>query len=92
MLLISYDISDNKVRTKFSKFLEKHGRRMQYSVFAIKNSKRVLNLILNEIEVVFMKKFQISDSILIFPISEKDEQKTIKYGYAAHEDEDVVVF
>ena len=42
MLIISYDISNDKLRTKFSKFLCKFGYRLQYSVFEIKNSKRIL--------------------------------------------------
>ena len=33
MIIISYDISDNKLRTKFAKYISKFGRRMQYSVF-----------------------------------------------------------
>lgn len=33
--LLSYDISENKKRTKLSKFLEKKGRRIQKSVFLI---------------------------------------------------------
>ena len=38
MLLISYDISNDKVRTKFAKYLSKYGFRLQYSVFEITNS------------------------------------------------------
>ena len=34
MIIISYDISDTKLRTKFSKFLMKSGGiRLQYSVY-----------------------------------------------------------
>ena len=33
MLIISYDISDDKLRAKFSKYLSKFGGRLQYSVF-----------------------------------------------------------
>ena len=69
MLIVSYDISNDKLRAKFSKLLEKHGRRLQYSVFEIKNSERILKLILTEIEKKFAPKFEITDSILIFPIN-----------------------
>jgi len=41
MIMLSYDISNNKVRTKFSKFLKRFGRRVQCSVFEINNSQRV---------------------------------------------------
>ena len=50
MILISYDISDNKLRNKFSKFIKKYGIRIQYSVFEITNSKRMLNNISCEIK------------------------------------------
>lgn len=37
MVLVSYDISDNKLRTKFSKDLSKYGFRLQYFLFQITN-------------------------------------------------------
>lgn len=92
MLLISYDFTENKVRAKFAKFLKKYGRKLQYSVYEIKNSPRILNIILNEIELKYKKLFTTADSILIFPISEADETKTIRYGYAAQEEQKVVMF
>lgn len=46
MIIISYDIKDNKLRTKFSKFIRKFGYRMQYSVYEITNSKHMLNNIM----------------------------------------------
>ena len=49
MLLISYDISNDKVRTKFAKYLSKFGFRLQYSVFEITNSETVLHNIETEI-------------------------------------------
>ncbi|NEP62230.1 MAG: CRISPR-associated endonuclease Cas2 [Symploca sp. SIO2G7] len=33
LVLVVYDIPDNKRRTKLAKFLEGYGRRVQYSVF-----------------------------------------------------------
>jgi CRISPR-associated protein Cas2 len=42
MLIVSYDISNDKIRTRFAKFLSKFGYRLQYSIFEIKNSKRIL--------------------------------------------------
>jgi len=92
MLFISYDFSDNKIRSKFSRFLEKFGRRVQYSVFEIQNSQRVLTNILKEIELVYKRKFKNTDSILIFPVCEGCKKKTIRYGYAANEEKDVLIF
>ena len=90
MLIISYDISNNKVRTKFSKFLKKYWRRLQYSVFEIKNSERILNIILLEINKVYSKKFTVSDSILILSLCGSCSNKIIRYWYAVHEEEELV--
>lgn len=92
MLFISYDFTNNKIRTQFSKFLEKFGRRVQYSVFEIRNSPRVLTNILKEIEWTYKKKFRKTDSILIFPLCEGCKKKIIRYGYAANEEHDVLIF
>ena len=88
MLIVSYDISDNKLRTRFSKFLSKYGYRLQYSVFNIQNSKRIIDLITFEIENKFAKKFEESDSVLIYTVS---ENTITKYGYARHEDQDLLI-
>lgn len=92
MLLVSYDFTDDKIRTKFSKFLEKYGRRLQYSVFEIRNSPRVLQNILNEVELVYKKKFTGADSIIIMPVCEGDKKKIRRYGYAENEEKEVVIF
>ena len=57
MYLVLYDIEDDRLRTRFSKFLQKYGRRLQYSVFEVKNSKRILDNIKTEIKTNFSKKF-----------------------------------
>jgi CRISPR-associated protein Cas2 len=92
MLFISYDFANDKIRTKFSKFLEQFGRRVQYSVFEIRNSQRVLTNILKEIELVYKKKFRNTDSILIFTLCEGCKKKAVRYGYAANEENDVLIF
>ena len=69
MLLVSYDISNDKVRNKFSSFLSKFGFRLQYSVFEITNSDTVLSNIENEIQNVYMKAFTEEDSVIIFNFS-----------------------
>ncbi len=89
MVLVSYDISDDKLRTKFSKFLSKFGYRLQYSVFKIENSERVLHNIKQRIENDFGKQFSQSDSIYV--ISLTSSCKMEKYGYARNEDKDIMV-
>jgi CRISPR-associated protein Cas2 len=92
MLIVSYDFANDKTRTKFSKFLKKYGWRMQYSVFVVDNSPRVLRNILAEIETRYQKAFKKTDSIVIFPVCLGCQSKVIRYGCAKHELEDVVYF
>lgn len=89
MLLISYDISDDKLRTKFSKFLAKFGHRLQYSLFQIRNSERVLENIQVKIEGHFSKKFGETDSIMVFQLSQTC--KITRYGFALHDEEDLIL-
>lgn len=89
MLLVSYDISNDKVRTRFSKFLAKFGFRLQYSVFEINNSDTVLKNIQTEIENTYVKHFTEEDSIIIFNLS-KTCKKTC-YGYAKNEDKEFFI-
>ncbi len=89
MVLVSYDISDDKLRTKFAKFLSKFGYRMQYSLFKIENSERILSIIVQKIENEYGKKFKQSDSVYIIKLNESCIIN--KYGYAKNEDEDVMM-
>ncbi|MCC7197237.1 CRISPR-associated endonuclease Cas2 [Candidatus Peregrinibacteria bacterium] len=89
MLIVAYDFANDKKRTKFAKFLKKYGYRIQYSVFMIRNSKRVLQNLLKEIELKYQKTFTGLDSILIFSICESCDKKVLRYGYAKNEDVDV---
>ena len=87
MLLVSYDISDNRVRSRFAKLLERFGARVQYSVFEIRNSERLLDLLKAEIEGHFSSLFTGADNVRIYEI---DRNKTISYGNALHREQDVL--
>ncbi|MDY5328286.1 MAG: CRISPR-associated endonuclease Cas2 [Bacteroidaceae bacterium] len=90
MLVISYDIKDDKVRTRFSKMLTRNGAiRLQYSVYEINNTERVMKNLLVLIEDKFSKEFGGDDSVIIFDVS---SVKLKKYGNAIHRDLDVVYF
>ena len=89
MIILTYDITENKLRSKFSKFLQQYGRKIQYSVYEIKNSKRILNLVEIEIKHNFGKKFSQNDSVLIFNLSKSC--KIIRYGNAKNEEEDLII-
>lgn len=90
MLLITYDITNDKVRTRFSTFLKKFGYRLQYSVFQIKHSEKILNNIVTEIQKRYEKEFTGADSVIIFNIPEHAENKIIKFGYAEELDRDIL--
>lgn len=92
MLLITYDISSTKLRTKFSKMIMKYGRRLQMSVYELNNSPRTLNNVLIEIEHRFKPKFEQSDSVMIIPICKADKAKILRMGYAVHEEKSVILF
>lgn len=92
MLIVSYDFTNDKIRARFSKFLKKYGHRMQYSVFSVHNSPRVLRNIIAEVDIRYKKQFKETDSIVIFSACEGCKKKVIRYGYAKHDVEDVVYF
>ncbi len=88
-LIITYDISNDKLRTTFSKYLSKFGYRLQFSVFEIKNSERILDNIKTKITAYFENKFEQSDSVIIFHLSIQCEK--ICFGYAKNEETDLVI-
>lgn len=88
-ILVMYDIAQDKLRTKFSKFLSKFGRRLQYSVFEIKNSDRLLNIITAEINNNYGNRFEETDSVIIYRITQTCDK--ISFGYAKHDDEDLII-
>lgn len=89
MIIISYDIADDKMRTRFSKMLTKQGAvRLQYSVYEVRNTKRIVDNLMLKIES-YAKHFTMDDSVVIFDVA---ENAVIKYGNAIHRDQDVVYF
>lgn len=89
MVLISYDISDTKKRSRFSKYIQKFGHRLQYSVYEIDNSEKILYNIIAEIENNFSKEFDETDSVYIFKLSATCSVQ--RYGYAKHEDSSLII-
>ncbi len=90
MLILSYDIQDDKLRSSFSKFILSYGRRIQYSVYEINNSNRVLEIIKVKIKERFEKLFGQGDSVLIFKINKENE--ILRFGYAKNEETDLVIY
>lgn len=79
-------ISNDKLRTSFAKYLSRFGHRIQYSVFEIDNSKRIVDNIVNDLTNTFEKRFSQSDSVYIFKMSSSCE--VLRYGYAKNEEND----
>jgi len=92
MIIVSYDFASDRRRAKFSKFLEKFGRRIQYSVFELKNSPRVLENILTEINLRHKPYFTNTDSIVIIKMCQSCKDKVKRFGYAENEEKEVLVF
>lgn len=89
MVIVSYDISDDKLRTKFLKYLSLFGHRIQYSVFEIDNSKRIIDNIVNDLTNNFEKSFSQEDSVIIFKMSSSCE--ILRYGYAKNYEKDFFI-
>ncbi|MBW6442208.1 CRISPR-associated endonuclease Cas2 [Patescibacteria group bacterium] len=90
MIILTYDIQEDHLRTEFSKFILNYGRRLQYSVYEIKNSKRILDLVQEEIKNRFEKRFNQGDSVLIFKITA--ENQILRFGYAKNEETDLLMY
>ena len=89
MILISYDISNDKKRRIFSKYIKRFGHKIQYSVYTIENSERILKNIITDINNKFIKMFDQSDSVYIFKLT--DGCQVHKFGYASNEDEPLLI-
>ena len=89
MIIVSYDIANDKMRMNFSKMLKKYGAiRLQYSVYEVVNTKRVRDNLVAKVEA-YSKHFTFDDSVIIFDVA---SEKLTKYGYSIHRDQPVVYF
>ena len=89
MILISYDIKNDKIRTRFSKMLTKLGAiRLQFSVYEVNNTRRIMDNLTAKIEA-YSKHFTYDDSVIVFQV---EADKLTKYGNAIHRDRPVVYF
>ena len=72
MIVVSYDIADDKLRSRFSKMLTRNGAvRLQYSVYELVNTKRVVDNLMLKIDA-FSKHFTGSVSVLVFVVSKEN--------------------
>lgn len=88
MIVVSYDIQNDKLRTKFAKALRKNGAiRLQFSVYEINNTNRVIENLRATIRDQFSKSFSADDSVVIMEV---DKNTMEKFGNAIHRDQDAV--
>lgn len=88
MIIVSYDIKDDKLRTSFAKMLRAQGAiRLQFSVYEVNNTQRIIDNIKTNIVEKFSKLFTGADSVMIF---DAPNAKVQKFGNAIHRDKDVV--
>lgn len=90
MLIVVYDIQSDRLRTDFAKFLKQFGRRIQYSVFEIKNSPRIIANIQSEVDTKYQKKFTQGDSVLVFDVP--DSANILRFGYPVNEETDLLIW
>lgn len=82
-------ISNKKLRSSFAKMLCANGAiRLQYSVYEVNNTKRVLDNIVIKVESQFKRYFTGSDSVLIF---NAHDENIIKLGNAIHRDSELLI-
>ena len=89
MYLVVYDIKKDSLRARFAKFLKQYGNRIQYSVFEIRNSPRILDNIKVEMKNYYEQRFSQSDSVLVFRIPDNAEVQ--RFGYPTNEEDDLVI-
>jgi CRISPR-associated protein Cas2 len=90
MLIVVYDIQSDRLRSNFAKFLKQFGRRIQYSVFEIQNSPRIISNIQAEIDANYKKKFTQADSVLVFDVP--DNANILRFGYPTNEETDLLIW
>ena len=76
LILISYDIIENKKRTKIMKILEEYGKRVQKSVFECDVDEKERLDIYSRLNVIMMKNKEEADSLRFYMICEKCLAKT----------------
>lgn len=84
--LVIYDITDNKVRTSFSKFLDGFGTRIQKSAYEIKTTMSKYDKMLKKIPAYCSA----TDSIRVYRLTSRSE--VIKWGMDLSADiEDIIL-
>ncbi|ADU97493.1 CRISPR-associated protein Cas2 [Thermovibrio ammonificans HB-1] len=66
MYLITYDISNDKTRTKVADILEKFGKRVQFSCFEVECTEKELSELFKRIDKLINKQ---TDHVIAYPLT-----------------------
>ena len=77
LVLVSYDIVDDKMRTKLAKRLLNFGRRVQYSVFECDLNKKQIGLLQKAVARYVDRE---TDSLRIYSLCESCQENLISLG------------
>jgi len=89
LILVSYDISDNKRRNKIAKTLLDYGERVQYSVFECNLNQKLQNTLEKELKKIINAE---KDSIRIYPMRADSAAQVKVLGLAKPPAEDPTVY
>ena len=89
MVVDTYDISNDKFKTYPDNFFPRFRNRIQYSVFEIDNSEKIVNNIVNDLKNKYEKSFSQEDSVIIFKLSSSCE--VLRFGYAKNDEKDFII-
>ena len=87
-LVVSYDITSNRRRTKVMKTLEGYGTRVQYSVFECRLKPKEIDRLRRELKRLISEK---EDSIRFYFISADDVKRIERLGDARTVDERIFI-
>lgn len=93
MYVISYDISNDRLRNKLAKLLEGHGRRVQYSVFECRLTEKQFSALYEKIVCLLSDTGE--DGIRIYKLCGKCENNIrtigVENSLLAPEEEDLFI-
>lgn len=89
LILVSYDIADNKRRNKIAKTLLDYGERVQYSVFECNLNQKLQNTLLKELKKIINDE---KDSVRIYPMRADSAAQVQVLGLAKPPAEDPTVY
>lgn len=87
LVLIIYDIINNKTRSKMVKLLESYGRRVQKSAFEVLIASRQYNVLIDKISKVMDQE----DNVRIYRLNSSNEVLLLGTSMTIYEDEVIIV-